>query len=50
VVEHLFRWSEWKILESSHDYEKTDAQTIEFRVPVEAGGETVVNYTVRYEW
>ena len=50
VVEHLFRWSEWKILESSHDYEKTDAQTIEFRVPVKAGGETVLNYTVRYEW
>jgi len=50
VVEHMFRWTEWKILESSHDYEKTDAQTLEFRVPVEAGGETVVSYTVRYEW
>jgi len=50
VVEHLFRWTEWQILESSHDYEKMDAQTIEFRVPVEAGGETVVTYTVRYEW
>ena len=50
VVEHLFRWTEWKILESSHDYEKTDAQTIEFRLPVEAGGETVLTYTVRYEW
>jgi hypothetical protein len=50
VVEHLFRWTEWKVLESSHDYEKMDAQTIEFRVPVEADGETVVTYTVRYEW
>jgi hypothetical protein len=50
VVEHLFRWSEWRLLESSHDYEEMDAQTIEFRVPVEAGGETVVSYTVRYEW
>jgi hypothetical protein len=50
VVEHLFRWTEWQILESSHDYEKMDAQTIEFRVPVEANGETVVTYTVRYEW
>jgi hypothetical protein len=50
VVEHMFRWSEWKILESSQDYDKMDAQTIEFRVPVEANGETVVTYTVRYEW
>lgn len=50
VVEHMFRWTEWRILESSHEPETTDAQTIEFRVPVEAGGETVVTYTVRYEW
>ena len=50
VVEHMFRWTEWEILESSHEHEKLDAQTIEFRVPVEAGGETVVTYTVRYEW
>jgi len=50
VVEHMFRWSEWKILEESYDHEKLDAQTIEFRVPVEANGEAVVTYTVRYEW
>ncbi len=50
VVEHMFRWSEWTILEESQDFEKLDAQTIEFRVPVEANGETVVTYTVRYEW
>ncbi len=50
IVEHMFRWTEWRILESSQEPEKTDAQTIEFRVPVEAGGETVVTYTVRYEW
>jgi hypothetical protein len=50
VVEHMFRWTEWRILESSHEPEKTDAQTAEFRVPVEAGAETVVTYTVRYEW
>jgi hypothetical protein len=46
----MFRWSEWEIVESSHEYEKMDAQTIEFRVPVEANGETTVTYTVRYEW
>jgi hypothetical protein len=50
VVEHMFRWSEWQILEESHEYEELDSRTIEFRVPVEAGGETTVTYTVRYEW
>jgi hypothetical protein len=50
VVEHLFRWSEWSIEDASHEYEKMDAQTIEFTVPVEANGETVVTYTVLYEW
>ncbi len=50
IVEHMFRWSQWEILESSHGYEKTDSQTIEFAVPVEAGSETVVTYTVLYEW
>jgi hypothetical protein len=50
VVEHMFRWTEWKILEESHEHEKIDAQTIEFRAPVEANGETTVTYTVRYEW
>jgi hypothetical protein len=50
VVEHLYRWSQWQILDASADFEKTDAQTIEFRVPVEADGETVVTYRARYEW
>lgn len=50
VVEHMFRWSEWQILEESHKHDKMDAQTIEFRVPVEANGETIVSYTARYEW
>jgi hypothetical protein len=50
VVEHLFRWSNWEIQDESHEYDKKDSRTIEFRVPVEADGETVVTYTVRYEW
>jgi hypothetical protein len=50
VVEHMFRWSEWKILEESHEHDKVDSKTIEFSVPVEADGETIVTYTVRYEW
>ncbi len=50
VTEHMFRWSQWEILEESLKHEKLDAQTIEFRVPVEASGEATVTYTVRYEW
>jgi hypothetical protein len=50
VVEHMFRWSEWRILEESHEHIKTDSRTMEYHVPVEAGGETVVTYTVRYQW
>jgi hypothetical protein len=50
VVEHLFRWSEWEILEENYEHDKMDAQTIEFRVPVEADGEATVTYVVRYEW
>ncbi|MBN1661020.1 MAG: DUF4139 domain-containing protein [Anaerolineae bacterium] len=50
VVEHLFRWSAWTILDASHEFDKMDAQTIEFRIPVEANGEVEVTYTARYEW
>ncbi len=50
VVEHLFRWSQWEIRESSHDYEKLDSNTVEFRVEVPADGEVEVTYTVRYFW
>jgi len=44
VVEHLF--GEWKILESSDSYDKTDAFTIEFRVTVPAKGTKTISYTV----
>jgi hypothetical protein len=50
VTEHMFRWSQWEILEEGLTHQKLDAQTIEFRVPVKANGEATVTYTVRYEW
>ena len=40
----------WHITQKSDPYIKTDAQTIEFRIPVKAGEESVLNYTVRYTW
>ncbi len=50
VVEHLYRWTNWKLAEQSHPSKKMDAQTIEFPVTIAADGEQVVTYTVHYSW
>lgn len=50
VVEHLYRWTNWKLMQASHQYRKTDAQTIEFPVTVAPDGVQVVTYLVHYSW
>jgi hypothetical protein len=50
VVEHLYRWNTWEIVEKSNDFEKTDSRTIEFRVEVPPGEEKVITYKVHYTW
>jgi hypothetical protein len=50
VVEHLYRWNNWEITAKSDDFKKTDAQTIEFRVPVKPDEEKTVTYTAHYSW
>jgi hypothetical protein len=50
IAEKLYRWLNWQVIQKSHDFVQSDAQNIEFRVPVPAGGETVVTYRVRYDW
>ena len=50
VVEHLYRWTNWKLTEQSRDSRKTDAQTAEFPVTIAADGEQVITYTVHYSW
>jgi hypothetical protein len=50
IAERLYRWVNWTVIQKSHDFSKTDAQNIEFRVQVAAGGEQVVTYRVRYDW
>ena len=50
VIEQLYRWSNWVIAEHNSDYEKTDAQTIEFPVNVAPGATHTVRYTVEYNW
>lgn len=50
VVEHMYRWSNWKLMDQSHDSRKADAQTMEFPVTVAADGEQIITYTVHYSW
>ena len=50
VVEHLYRWTEWQMVDASEEYTKLDARTIEFRVNVPKDGEVKITYTVRYRW
>jgi hypothetical protein len=50
LVEHLYRWTNWEIRKESNTYLKTDAQTMEFRIPLKPDEERVVSYTVHYSW
>ena len=50
VVEPLYRGANWKISVASLPFTKFDANTVEFRAPVPADGETVLTYTVDYGW
>lgn len=50
VVEHLYRWNNWEITSHTDDFTKTDAQTIEFNVPVKPDEEKTIDYTVHYSW
>ncbi|HEU4403037.1 MAG TPA: DUF4139 domain-containing protein [Candidatus Polarisedimenticolia bacterium] len=50
VVEHLYRWTNWKIQFESDPHLKTDAQTVEFRVKVPPDGEKVITYRAHYSW
>lgn len=50
VVEPLYRWSNWEITAKNHEFEKTDAQTIEFPVTVGPDEIKTVSYTVEYTW
>lgn len=50
VVEHLYRWPNWDIVEHSHDFKKIDSRTIEFRIRVPADQEKTLKYDVHYTW
>jgi hypothetical protein len=50
VTERLPRWSTWEMESSSMPFEKRNAQTVSFDVPLPAEAETTLTYTVRYRW
>jgi len=50
VVEHLYRWNNWTVKEKSMEFEKTDAQTIEFKVALKPDEEKIITYKVHYTW
>ena len=50
VKEILYRWANWEITASSHEYEKQDFRTIHIPVEVRPDEEATVTYTVRYTW
>lgn len=50
VREHLWRWMNWKIEDASMEFEKKDAQKIEFTVELAPDEEKTVTYTAHYSW
>jgi hypothetical protein len=48
--EYLYRWSGWTIKSASREYQKRDAETIDFPLNIAANGEAKFSYTVRYTW
>ena len=50
VIEHLYRWSNWEIIQKTQGYEKLDARTIQFLAQVPKDGKREITYIVRYSW
>lgn len=50
VREHLWRWLEWTIENPSMEFEKKDAQKIEFTLKLAPDEEKKVTYTAHYTW
>ena len=50
IQENLHRWSNWKILSKSHDFEKQSARMIHFPVTIAADEVVTLTYSVRYTW
>ena len=40
----------WKITSSNFDFKKVDASKVEWILPVDSDNETILKFTVRYEY
>lgn len=50
VRENLYRGGEWKVTSSSHKYEKTSSNTVQFIINVAPEKQEVIKYKVKYTW
>ena len=50
VVERLYRWTNWEIRDSSQEFTKQNAQTVEYRVKIDPDGQAKIHYLVHYSW
>lgn len=50
LLENFSGYSEWRITQATHPYDKIDQSMCEFRLTVAPKGETVLTYTVRSSW
>jgi hypothetical protein len=50
VVEHLYRATNWEIRKNSTIFLKTNAQAIEFNIPLKPDEEQTITYTAHYWW
>lgn len=50
VTERLYRWVNWRLVEKSEEFVKSDDRNIEFRVRLAPDEERVITYRVRYDW
>ena len=41
---------DWEVLQKTHEFTRKDANTLEFRIPVAAGKETILGYTARVRY
>ena len=50
VVEHLYRWYNWAIIQESGPHKQTDSRTMEYEVALEPDQEKLITYTAHYTW
>ncbi|MGH8046264.1 MAG: DUF4139 domain-containing protein [Chthoniobacterales bacterium] len=50
VVEHFFRYDQWKMKAKSDEYTKLDSHTVEFRMSLEPDEEKTITYRIHYSW